>query len=266
MKKLLFSCIIVSCIPFSSAFAADTSGIVKRGNKLYKDQKYNDALKSYEQALEKQPDSSLLNFNAGAAHYKTNDFEKAVSSFEKAVLTEDKPLEAKANYNLGNARYMLGLSKENSDLSSAVQALEGSLKNYTRAQEMDPKDTDAKTNYPIVEKKLKELKEKLEKQPQNSDSDKDKKDQDKKDQQNQEDKQKQSAEQQKKQEEGQKKTEEQKQEAEQQQKQDSQSGEAKEMSKEEAQMLLEGFRQEEDRFGMLKDDRKGTEEKVDKDW
>ena len=38
------------------------------------------------------------------------------------------------------------------------------------------------------------------------------------------------------------------------------------MSREEANMLLEGYRQEENTAGMLKDDRKGTEERVLKDW
>jgi len=38
------------------------------------------------------------------------------------------------------------------------------------------------------------------------------------------------------------------------------------MSRDEADMLLNGYRQEENIFGMLKDDRKGVEEKALKDW
>ncbi|MCX5681534.1 MAG: tetratricopeptide repeat protein, partial [Candidatus Omnitrophica bacterium] len=145
---------------------ASVTGLVDKGNRLYKDQKFEDALKLYDQALSAQPNSAVINFNEGAAQYKTKEYQQANSSFEKALTTDDKGLEAKANYNLGNSRYMWGVSKENSDLQGAVQLLEGALSNYKRALELTQKDEDAKVNYKIAEEKLKELKEKLKKQPQ----------------------------------------------------------------------------------------------------
>jgi len=165
MKKLLFSAIIVF-IFCQTALAASTAGIVEAGNRQYKKQNYTGALKMYEQALLKQPDSALINYNSGTALYKDKKYKEANTFFERSLATEDKALEAGANYNLGNSKYMLGLSRENSDLSGAVQLLEGALNNYKRTMEITPGDQDVKVNYKIVEDKLKELKEKLKHQPQ----------------------------------------------------------------------------------------------------
>jgi len=299
MKKIFFSGIIITCLFRAQALAFSAAGAVEKGNRLYGDKKYQDAFKHYDQALTKQPDSAIINFDAGAAQYKMKEYNKANSSFEKSLITEDKGLEAKANYNLGNSKYMLGLSKENTDLSAAVRLLEGALINYKRTQELTSKDEDAKVNYKIVAEKLKEFKEKLKQQPPEN------KNNQKQDQQNQEQSQKQQGEPQQKEQdqssqqqsasapkEQEKSAEKQGQdqqakESGQEKGQDKQgqstaaqpaiqseeSGgasaqpqEPKEMSKEEASMLLEGYRQEENAAGMLKDDRKGTEEKVLKDW
>ena len=252
------------------AFALGAAGIVEKGNRLYHDQKYVDAAKQYDQALFKQPDSAVINFDAGTAQYKTNDYQKANSSFEKSLITEDKQLEIKANYNLGNSKYMLGLTKENTDLSSAVQLLEGALNNYKRTQELGSKDDDAKVNYKIVEEKLKELKEKLKQQPQES---KDNQKQQKRNQDQAENQQESASalEEQEKSKDKQGQDQPSQQSAQvgqekQEQSARSESEELKEMSKEEANMLLEGYRQEENVTGMLKDVRKGTEGKVLKDW
>lgn len=247
MKKLFFNVIIMICIFQAQASASSLAGTIEKGNRLYHTRKYEEAVKVYDQALSNQPDSAVINFNAGTAQYKTNDYQKANIFFEKSLIAEDKSLEAKASYNLGNSRYMLGVSKENTDLSGTVQLLEGALTNYNRTLELAPKDEDAKVNYKIVEKKLKELKEKLKQQPREN------KDNQKQREQNQEQAQKQQGESQ----EGQEK---------QAQAVAAQSQESKEMSEEEANMLLEGHRQEENTIGSLKDDRKGAEEKVLKDW
>lgn len=269
IKKILLSAIIITCIFRAQASAAPVAGEVEKGNRLYYDQKYQDASKYYDQALAQQPDSAIVNFDAGAAQYKTKEYQKANSSFEQSLITEDKGLEAKANYNLGNSKYMLGLSKENTDLSEAVQLLKGALNNYKRTQELAPKDEDVKVNYKIVQEKLKELMEKLKQQPQENRGQKTedgKQDQEKKEaeeqqgqqeQQKAEDKELKDQQPQQPGQEGQEK---------QGQSALAQSPEPKEMSKEEANMLLEGYRQEENATGMLKDDRKGTEEKVLKDW
>jgi len=117
MKRIFFCIMIIAGLSPGQVFASGAASMVEKGNRLYKSQKYEDALKLYGEALTKEPDSAALNFNTGTAQYKTKDFQNATTSFEKSLATEDKGIEADANYNLGNTKYMLGLSKEDADLS-----------------------------------------------------------------------------------------------------------------------------------------------------
>ena len=253
-----------------SAFAESSAGVVKKANKLYKNKKYDEALKEYDRALTKSPNSAVVNFDIGAAQYKKGDFEKALGSFSKALISEDGKLELKTNYNIGNSKYKQGVLKENTDLSSAISLLQDSLDYYKRAMKLDEENKDAKFNHEFVEKKLKILRDKQKKQKQQKDKkDKNKGEEKKKDKgeqgkekqkQQEKEKQKQTGKEQqndfekKEQKEG---SESQKQEAE----------KSKEMSEQEAKMLLEGYKHEEESKGKLKKiKQQGYYSEVLKDW
>jgi len=248
--------VAVACLASRAGLcAAGIKKEVKKGNLLYNKGKFDEALKAYEQALSSTPDSDVINFNTATALYKTEQFEAAAGHFEKALLSDDESLRQKAQYNLGNAQYKYGISLESTDLERAVSLLENSLLHYERALSIDPKDEDARFNYEFVEKELRRLKEKLEKQ---------------RSQQNQESEDKQSQQKQRsqtnKQQEGQKEEQaQQQQQAEQQQKQTSsekqplpeqQSSQQVEttssqpMSEQEARMLLRGYQQQEEPQGL----------------
>ena len=97
MKKIFFSVIMIICIFQAQALAASAAGIVGKGNRLYQSQKYIDALKCYDQALSKQPDSAIINFDAGTAQQKTKENQKANATLEKSLITKKKDLETKIN-------------------------------------------------------------------------------------------------------------------------------------------------------------------------
>ena len=257
------------------AFAESSAGIVKNANRLYKNKKYDDALKEYNRALIKSPDSAIINFNTGAAQYKKGDYENAVSSIRKALTAENGKLEVKANYNIGNCKYKQATLKENTDLSSAISLLKDSLAYYKRVIELDEKNKDAKFNHKFVEKKLKELLDKQKKQQKQDDKeDKEKNQKDKQEQQKQNKQQSENKKQKSKEEkESGSNNEKRKQEqTEKEQKQGSESQKqkaekSKEMSKKEAKMLLEGYRHEEELKDKLKKKRQqGYYPEVLKDW
>ena len=120
--------------------AADRVG---EGNRLYREGKYDQALKSYSQAQLEKPESAPIFFNIGDVHYRKEEMEKAGSLFQKALESTDPGVSARAAYNLGNTLYRKG-------------DLEGALKAYKDSIRLDSSDLDAKYNYELARKKLKE--------------------------------------------------------------------------------------------------------------
>lgn len=168
MRKRILTTVFANIIflfyflPLCSIIYANPS--VKKGNKLYEEKNYDEAIKNYSASQADQPDSDIINFNIGTALFKKGDFQEAIESFTKALLTEKNDVEAMANYNIGNSKFKLGQLKESSDLSDSVSLLREALDYYKRAIELDRKEKDAKFNHEYVEKKLKVLLDKLKQQ------------------------------------------------------------------------------------------------------
>lgn len=308
--------VLLTCV-FASVFAQDSSSLSQKGNELYRRRDFDGALKFYNEALIKEPESAYVQFNIGTAQLKKGDFEKAISSFEKAMLSDDKKLEVKANYNTAYVKYKLGKLKENTDLSKTVELLRQSLDYYKRTIELDPKDKKAKVNHELVERELKVLLDKLKQQQEQKEKqqkeEKARQDKQKEQEKAQADKGQSQGSQEQKQESGQQQSEQQQaqsqevkeeqaqvqeenkeeaktaedqkkegsnaqelkegqeekeqlKDAQKAQEQQESSTEKKEMSKEEANVLLEDFKQEDNMFGNINDNRQGNISEVLKDW
>lgn len=290
MKRIL--CLLAGFIMcFASlVFAKDAHHAVSQGNKLYKENKFDQALKSYNEAIKLKPDSAIVNFDIGAVYFKKGDFDTAIGSFEKALLSEDKLLESQANYNIGNSKYKLGKLKENTDLASCAKSFRQALDYYKRALDLNPQDEDAKFNHELVEKELKVILDKLKarkdtptKEEKSTDKKEDKtggQSQDSKEGQpkaqeaEKEAKSKAGAGQEKKEnkansqaKEGQEKKEaEDKQQAGQKEEPAQEAENSKEMSPAEARMLLEGYNQQAMPGSQVKDKEKSHSREVYKDW
>lgn len=164
MKKPVFIILQSAFILFISAsccFAEDGASLVGKANRLYKQAKYDEAIKLYNEAQIKSPGSAEISYDLGVSQYKKEDYASAIGSFEKATISKDRLLEAKANFNIANAKYKMGKLKENTDLEGTVGLLRQSLDYYKRSIELDPKDEDAKINHELVERELKALLDKL---------------------------------------------------------------------------------------------------------
>jgi Ca-activated chloride channel family protein len=133
----------------------------------YKAGKYEESLKQYQQLLERHNDDPRLHFNAGAAAYRNQQFDKAARQFEAALGSPDLKLQQLAYYNRGNTLYWMG--EKNSDPKKKTEAWEKSLKDYELSLKLDPQDPDAKYNHEFVKKRLEELKQQQpqQNQPQN---------------------------------------------------------------------------------------------------
>jgi Ca-activated chloride channel family protein len=127
-----------------------------------------------------KPDQWPRRYNAGVTAYRTNDFAQAATAFENATAAQDRTLEQRALYNLGNTDYRLGQAQP----QQAQQLWQRAIKSYESALALDPNDPDAKFNHEFVKKKLEELKKQQQQQQQQNQNQKNQQDQKQKQQDN----------------------------------------------------------------------------------
>jgi tetratricopeptide (TPR) repeat protein len=115
--------------------ADSVRGEVQRGMSLYREKRYEEAAKAFENVLAMRPGHVMATNNLGFTYFKLGRFEDAVTWYRKAI--ELDPKRAIAYANLGDALAQLGRADE------AKQA-------YKTFIQMSPKSAAA----PSVEKKL----------------------------------------------------------------------------------------------------------------
>lgn len=135
--KLVGAALSVFLIFSASARAETFGGKISEGNRLYREEKYEEALDRYGKASKIAPEDKRADFNRGAAHYRLKDWEKAQEEFERSARSKSKKLKSKAVYNLGNAYFQEGKYAE------AIRSYQDSLK-------ADPNDADARENLKLA--------------------------------------------------------------------------------------------------------------------
>lgn len=98
---------------------------VSKGNSEFHSKKFSDAKASYDRAEKYAPgenDKSKLSFNKGDANYMLENFTSAEADFQKAVQSEDKDVQKKAFFNMGNA--FLKAGKKNDAAGAYIKALQ----------------------------------------------------------------------------------------------------------------------------------------------
>ena len=143
----------------------DPHATAREASRLYAAGKFDDAAGKYNEALVDQPDSPLLHFNLGDTLYRQGKFTDAVNALQQVPWSDADPARtARVAYNIGNAKYRLGQAAEGSDTKAALGLYAEALAAYRRAMGAAPDDADAKFNHEFVEKKMADLKKKLEEQ------------------------------------------------------------------------------------------------------
>jgi tetratricopeptide (TPR) repeat protein len=210
-------------------FAQTEKKFIRKGNRDYDKEKYQESEVNYRKASDKNKQSSDAVFNIGDALYRQQKYEDAGKQFEEnARLSTESQKKAAGLYNLGNSLFQANKLKE------SIEAYKNSLK-------IDPENKAAKYNLGYAQNLLKkqeqqQQQQQQQKQDQKQDQNKDQNKQDKnqdKNQNNQQDK------------------DQQQQQQKQQQDKEQQGG----ISKEDAQRLLDA----------LANDEKNVQEKVKRD-
>ena len=123
----------------------DTHETVERGRELFGRENYAEAYELFHEAAADFPEEPLLDFNMAATFYKRADYDAAIERYEKALAAKDLFLEAAAKYNLGNCWFRQAV-KNQSELPTAIDQLDRSMRYYRDAMDDLPDTTAARRN------------------------------------------------------------------------------------------------------------------------
>lgn len=245
MKILLL--IIIS---FNILSAQSVRSLVNEGVDFYNDKKFTDAEVNFKKSIEKEPGNFTSTFNLGDAYFKQERYDEAISTFKEVMnQTDDKNLQAKIWYNIGNSLLKSQKIKE------SIEAYKSSLK-------LNPNDTEAKYNLSYALKMLND--ENQQNQNNKNDKNENKENEQNKNEnqnnQNKENQQNQNEQNQNNESQNDKQNQEQQQNQKQQQQREGQ------ISKEDAERILNALRDNEKKVQEKLRKQTGTPKKTEKDW
>lgn len=143
MKRSFF--ILMMIVVGLAGFAQKKNSHVIAGNKLYKENKFEQAVPEYVKALETDADTTIANYNLGNAYFRSKRFDEAEKTYDNTIANGgDNAMKQSGFYNKG-----VSLSKQNK--------LEESIEAYKMAVKLNPADSNARVN---LQKALLELKKK----------------------------------------------------------------------------------------------------------
>ncbi len=142
--------------------AESLGGLVDRGNAAFAAGKFDEAMSAYDAAAAKAPESPYVRYNKGAVSYRKADYAKARELFlDAGARTKDARLEARSQYNAGNALFGEGAGKRAEDPEKSLSAFEESAAHYQRALELDPGLKDAAHNTEVARMAIKQVREEI---------------------------------------------------------------------------------------------------------
>ena len=152
MSRRLFAAFVLGlAINPWSALAMDAEA-------LYYDQDYQASYEAYDARLgEGGKHRSELEYSAGTAAFKTENYGQAAEHLGRAILADDETLRSKAYYNLGNTLFRLGQeSEEQEEIEAQWQS---AIDHYADAEALGGvMERSARHNREVVEKHLAALK------------------------------------------------------------------------------------------------------------
>lgn len=160
--------LLVAAVAPSVAQAASVRGLVNEGNKAFRSEAYAEAVRSYDQALEKDPDSPYASLNRANALYKSGQFAEAAEGYSQTVrrsLERGLPqLEATGLHNLGNALYRQAEQVAPTNPRKAIEFLAPAARAYLDALRSDAGRSDSAHNLEVTRRLIQQLRDQAQQQ------------------------------------------------------------------------------------------------------
>lgn len=91
------------------------------GNRAYARKQYSEALKRYRAAQREDPTGAAPPYNLGTVLYRQRKYDNAIKAFERALNSDDASLQARTYYDIGNCHF------RKNDLLKAIESYKKSL-------------------------------------------------------------------------------------------------------------------------------------------
>ena len=180
----LFAIAVAGAAPARAGFLKAKADPINQGVDAFEAGDYESATGKFGEALVESPDSPILQFDLATALYKQGRYQDAVKGFEKVASGGGEEWRGKANYNLGNAYFRAGAELESEQPQQALEQWAQAILAYRRSMAAGGAGEDVRFNHELVEKRIEELKERLERERQEQ-QDQEKQDQEQQDQEQQ---------------------------------------------------------------------------------
>lgn len=119
-------------------------GDLERGNRLYREGRYEEAVEAYLEALADGEASPVLHYNLGTALLRLGRYDEAERHLRQALASVDPDTRERTHYNLGNRFLQAG--RASADPEARARLLDAAVEAYKRALRIHPGDVDAKWN------------------------------------------------------------------------------------------------------------------------
>lgn len=249
---LLASVLALSCA--LARGADDPRREMSRGTTDFRQSRFDEAAQAFDRAAQgaaaAKLDTAPPRYNQGNALFRMGEHGEASARYADALRSTDLELQAKAYFNRGNALFAMAESEEaTNELDTAVRAIDEALKMYESSMTLSPRDVDSKVNYELALRKKQELEQRQQEQQQQQQQDQQQKQDEQKQEQKQDEQSKDQQDEQKQQEQQDEQQQHQQQQEQQgregEEQQEAQSRPSEEMTPEEARMLLDAAKQDE---------------------
>ena len=154
-KRVVYILPVLLLLGAAAVQAQSASKLMREGVLAYKKGDYADAIAKYGQAVEKDADKNLANYNMGSAYYKAGKPDSALMHWQSVATNEtDKDLQAKAWHNIGNSFV------KQQNFEKAEDA-------YKRSLKLNPNDEDTRYNLAYSQRRLEQQQQQKQQQQQN---------------------------------------------------------------------------------------------------
>jgi Ca-activated chloride channel family protein len=143
-------------------------GMGREGVELYRNGQYDQAVEVFRNAAELDPTLAGIQYNLGTALARAEQYGEATETLERALTYENLKSRRDTFYNLGYSRVNQALEggEQAGDVNQTLQALRQGLGAFREAIIADPADADAKHNFELTQKLIRELEQMLQQQGQ----------------------------------------------------------------------------------------------------